>query len=125
VTTLVDTSILIDHTRGHQRAHEVLAKTAERSELHSSEIVRAELLVLVKDREHAAIAPVLNVITWHPVDQRVAELAGSLGRAWLPSHNGIDAADFIIAATATLLGAELLTLNVKHFPMFPDLRRPY
>jgi predicted nucleic acid-binding protein len=43
----------------------------------------------------------------------------------LPSHHGIDGADLAIAATAILTGAELLTLNVRHFPMFPTLRRPY
>ena len=28
----------------------------------------------------------------------LAELAGDLGRRWLPSHRGIDTADFVIAA---------------------------
>lgn len=55
----------------------------------------------------------------------MAEEAGALGRQWLPSHRGIDGADLAIAATAILLDAELLTLNVRHFPMFPELRRPY
>jgi hypothetical protein len=31
----------------------------------------------------------------------------------------------VIAATAKELGADLVTLNVKHFPMFPGLRAPY
>lgn len=125
MSTLVDTSVLIDHTRGISGAHDVLAQAAEFGELHSSEIVRTELLVLIKERELAAITPLIDAIVWHPVDRQVSELAGSLGRRWLPSHNGIDAADFVIAATATLLGAELLTKNVKHFPMFPGLRAPY
>ena len=30
-----------------------------------------------------------------------------------------------IAATTIRLRARLLTRNVKHFPMFPDLRAPY
>ena len=51
--------------------------------------------------------------------------AGGLGRSWLTSHRGIDSADLAIAATAILLDARLLTLNVRHFPMFGDLARPY
>ena len=43
----------------------------------------------------------------------------------LPSHRGIDSADLAIAATAAGLEARLLTRNVRHFPMFPDLRSPY
>jgi len=125
VSTFIDTSILIDHTRGLQAAHEALTRAVEQGELHSSEIVRTELLVLIRDQELEAIAPLLGAIIWHPVDRQISEAAGSLGRTWLPSHNGIDAADFIIAATATLLNAELLTKNVKHFPMFENLTAPY
>ena len=33
--------------------------------------------------------------------------------------------DHAIAATAILAGAELLTCNVRHFPMFPGLRPPW
>lgn len=125
MSAFIDTSVLIDHTRGLQAARDALTRAAEQGELHSSEIVRTELLVLIRDRELAAIAPLLEVIIWHPVDRQVAEAAGSLGRTWLPSHNGIDAADFIIAATATMLNAELLTRNVEHFPMFENLSAPY
>lgn len=39
--------------------------------------------------------------------------------------SGVDGADLAVAATAVLLDARVLTLNVRHFPMFADLRRPY
>lgn len=125
MNALVDTSVFIDHTRGLPGAHAALARAAQDGQLHSSEMVRAELLILIRDPELDAVAPLLDVVVWHPVDRQVAELAGELGRTWLPSHNGIDAADFVIAATTRLLDASLLTRNVKHFPMFPGLRRPY
>jgi len=32
---------------------------------------------------------------------------------------------YVVAATASVLGAELLTLNIGDFPMFPRLRAPY
>lgn len=125
MSTFVDTSVLIDHTRGLRAAHDALTRAVDRGELHSSEMVRTELLVLIRNTELKAMAPLLEAIIWHPVDRQVSEFAGSLGRTWLPSHNGIDAADFIIAATATMLDAELLTKNVKHFPMFENLGAPY
>ncbi|MGO1801733.1 MAG: type II toxin-antitoxin system VapC family toxin [Microbacteriaceae bacterium] len=123
--SFIDTSVLIDHTRGLPQARDALMNAADRGSLHSSEIVRTELLVLIREKELAAVEPLLDAIVWHSVDRPVSELAGELGRRWLPSHNGIDAADFIIAATSALLDAQLLTRNVKHFPMFQTLEAPY
>ncbi len=123
--TVVDTSVLIDHSRGLEAARDALRSAAFEGELHSSEIVRTELLVLIREAELARIQPLLDVIVWHPVDRRVAETAGALGRRWLPAFTGIDAADFVIAATTELLGARLLTRNVKHFPMIAGIAAPY
>lgn len=123
--SVVDTSILIDHSRGVPAARATLLEAVEVGELHSSEIVRAELLVLIREHELRFVEPLLEAIVWHPVDRRIAELAGQLGRQWLPAFNGIDAADFIIAATTTALEARLLTRNVKHFPMIDGLTAPY
>lgn len=50
--------------------------------------------------------------------------AARLGR-WLASHHTIDSADLAIAATVVLTGTELLTRNVRHFPMLAGLRAPY
>lgn len=55
----------------------------------------------------------------------VAEEAGALGGRWLPSHHTIDGADLAIAVTVIHTGSRLLTRNVRHFPMFPDLGPPY
>jgi predicted nucleic acid-binding protein len=35
------------------------------------------------------------------------------------------AVDHLIAATALVLDAELLTMNVRHFPMLAGLSAPY
>lgn len=55
----------------------------------------------------------------------MARLAGAYSRQYRPGHAGIDTADYLVAATTTVLGAELLTTNVKHYPMFKGLRAPY
>ncbi len=41
------------------------------------------------------------------------------------AQSGIDDADYMIAATALLLGADLLTTDVRHFPMLPGIRPAY
>lgn len=41
------------------------------------------------------------------------------------SHSGIGPGDYIIAATALTEGRELATLNIRHYPMFEGLARPF
>ena len=123
---VVDTSVLIDHLRGHAEAVRLLERLRARDdELHASEVTRLEVLAGMRPSEAAETEALLAVLEWHPLDDRVAAEAGALGRRWLPSHGGVDAADLAVAATATLLGTRPLTANVKHFPMFKGLERPY
>lgn len=78
----------------------------------------------MRSREATPTLALLDSLTWHPLTTHLSEIAGELGRRWLRSHR-LDAADLVIAATAIDIGAGLLTRNVKHFPMFPDLAAPY
>ena len=57
--------------------------------------------------------------------RRVARVGGELARRYRPSFGGIEDVDYLIAATALILEAELLTTNVKHFPMFDGLEPAY
>lgn len=125
VTALVDTSVLIDYLRGDERAAAVLEQERAVAPLHASEITRLEILAGMRRPEEAATRALLSILVWHPVDADVAEDAGALGRRWLPSHHAIDGADLAIAVTAIRAGAQLLTRNVRHFPMFPGLSAPY
>lgn len=125
MSALVDTSVLVDYLRDHAPAVELLETTRRRGHLHASEITRLELLAGMRAAEEQGTRRLLSTLDWHPVSEDVAERAGELGRRWLPSHGGIDAADLAIAATALAGGHELLTVNVRHFPMFPGLRAPY
>jgi predicted nucleic acid-binding protein len=79
----------------------------------------------MREGEGPLTRSLLATLIWHPVDPDVAEEAGALGRRWIRSHHLIDGADLAIAATAILTGSRLLTRNVRHFPMFADLRAPY
>lgn len=125
MTSLIDTSILIDHLRGNRSAAALLEAKRADGPLHASEITRLEVLAGMRASEETTTQLLLSTMVWHDVDTAVAEQAGALGRTWLPSHRGIDSADLAIAATAVVIGADLLTMNVRHFPMFPGLRSPY
>ncbi len=125
MTVLVDTSVLVDYLRGKVGAAQVLEGDRADGPVHASEITRLEVLAGMRIAEETQTRSLLATLRWHSVGVEVAEKAGELGREWLPSHQGIDGADLAIAATAVLLGARLLTMNVRHFPMFSDLARPY
>ncbi len=122
---LVDTTVMIDALRGFEPAADALASGRRSSILHSSVVVRAEVLAGMRPHEEDRTRELLDAFEWHPVDEATAEEAGRLGRRWLPSHHGIDTADLLIAATARTLGLVVMTRNVRHFPMFPDLAPPY
>ena len=125
MTVLVDTSVIIDYLRGHDGAAEVLEGERVRAPLHASEITRLEVLAGMRTNEEGGTRSFLSIFIWHSVDTLIAERAGELGRSWLASHRSIDSADLAIAATAMVTGCKLLTCNVKHFPMFADLKKPY
>jgi predicted nucleic acid-binding protein len=124
---VLDTSVLIDHLRGRPpAATELIPRAIARGdELWSSHIVRAEVLAGMRGTEEPATRDLLRLITWVDIDESLSEAAGALGRRYLRSHPGIEVADLLVAALAQHLDAELKTTNVRHFPMFKDLKAPY
>ncbi|WP_166980786.1 type II toxin-antitoxin system VapC family toxin [Paramicrobacterium fandaimingii] len=125
MTFVVDTSVLIDVLRGEPAAADALHSARGAGPLHASEVTRLEVLAGMRAPEEVQTRMLFSAVVWHPVDEHIAEIAGILGRRWLPRNRGIDSADLIIAATAQSLHVSLLTRNVKHFPMFDGLTAPY
>lgn len=115
--------MLIDHLRTEALATEYIAKLEDRPSC--SEISRVEVIQGLRSEERRTAEALFALIDWIPVSEAVARRAGDLGRRWRRSHPGIGVADLAVAATAEHIGATLATCNVKHFPMFPDLRMPY
>ena len=126
MTVVVDTSVFVDHLRGDPRARDaLLAARAIGHDLAASVLTRAELLAGVRPCEREQLKALFGVIRWIDVDPAIADLAGDLAQDYLRSHPGIGAVEYVVAATAEHLGAELLTRNVTHFPMLPGLSAPY
>jgi predicted nucleic acid-binding protein len=123
---LLDTSVAIDHLRGSPPAVDLLTGLLEtEGSILASEVVRFELLAGVRAKEIDPLEQFFSAVSWVPVGEEVARTAGSLAQRHRRSHSGIDDADYLIAATAFLLEADLLTTNVRHFPMLTGLEPAY
>jgi predicted nucleic acid-binding protein len=123
---LLDTSVAIDHLRGAQPAVDLLRRLVDEEEpVISSQVVRFELLAGVRAKEIDALEQFFSAVTWVPVDESISRTAGELARQHRRAYVGIDDADYLIAATALVLDADLLTMNVRHFPMLTGLRPAY
>ena len=123
---LLDTTVAIDHLRGADSARELLRQAVGAGErVGASELVRFELLAGVRQAETTDLEDFSATLVWFPVDTDVARLGAALARRYRPSHSGIEDVDYLIAATALLLDAELLTTNTRHFPMLEGLLPAY
>lgn len=122
--TLFDTSVLIAHLRGDERATGLLMGMPT-SDRVASVLARIEIEGGMRSDERRSVASLFGVMQLLPVTDQIARRAGELLRAYGQTHPGIDLVDYAVAATAELHGARLATLNVRHFPMIEGLRAPY
>ena len=91
----------------------------------ASELTRYEILVGMHRGEEDATERLFAGIEWISVTEPVSRLAAALARELHGRFSGIEDADYLIAATAIHAEADLVTTNVRHFPMFPGLAPAY
>ena len=122
---LVDTDVLVWSLRGSEAARAWLRGAREREPLGISVVSIAELTGGMKSGERDRVWSLIAALRAEPVTEVVARRAGEFRREYRASHASISTADYLIAATADVVGASLATLNVRHFPMFEGLRAPF
>lgn len=123
---VLDTSIIIDHLRGVSGAQESIRHALLDGEaLAASVLTKVELLAGLRASEEPVLRRAFGLCSWFDVDDDLAEGAGLLAHRYARAFPGIDPVDYVIAATVVRFDATLWTRNLKHFPMFPDLRAPY
>ena len=120
---LIDTDVLIDFLRGHDKAVAFVNDFFSRIIL--SPIVVAELYAGVKgNAELTVLEDFISLFRVVPLTAEIAKIGGLYKRDFGKSH-GVGLADAILAATADKEQAELKTLNVKHYPMLDGLEAAY
>lgn len=122
----LDTSVAVDHLRRRSEATALIASMFEQGEdIAASELVRFEILAGARDEERDETELFLSLFGWLHVDEDVARVGAALASMYRRSHAGIGDVDYLIAATALEHDADLLTTNVKHFPMLTGLVSAY
>jgi predicted nucleic acid-binding protein len=120
---MIDTDVLIDFLRGHPKAIKFVRSNSTRIILSS--IVAAELYAGVKgEKELNQLDAFLRLFRIISVSPNLAR-TGALYKMKYGKSHGVGLADAIIAATTDAEQAELKTLNIKHYPMFPGLKPTY
>ena len=121
---VLDSSVLIDASRADPRALAFLRDAATSAEVWSIAPVRTEVLWNLRPEEVATTRRVFDAISWLDVTTSLADRAGAFGQQYGKSH-GLGVVDATLAAAAEEISGDVATLNVRDFPMFPDLQRPY
>ncbi len=123
---LIDSDVLIEHLRGNTDARDWLIQARRASgPLAISVISLTEIAGGMRSPERREVMRLLGSMQRFEVTEQVAWRAATLMREYRRTHSGIGLGDYLIAATALTEGLELATLNVRHFPMFPSLNRPF
>lgn len=90
-----------------------------------SAVTVAEIYAGVRGKdEEEEVEELFSLFPVFSTTYEIGREAGKLVRQFRSSH-GVETADAIIAATCMVMDLKLHTLNVKHFPMFKELRPPY
>ena len=120
---VLDTTVLIDVLRGESSASTWLISLDDQPSC--SEVTRVEVVRGLLSHERSSAERLFAGLNWVPVNESIARYAGDFGRRFRSSYGSIGTNDLIVAATAIDQGATVATSNLKHFPMFKGLKRPY
>jgi predicted nucleic acid-binding protein len=120
--TVFDSTVLIAHLRGVSQATQLLIRAVAGDEAVATVLSRVEIEGGMRSGERQKVAMLFAAMRLEPVTDVIARRAAEHLRTYRRSHPGIDVVDYVVAATADVLEARLLTLNVKRFPMVKGLK---
>lgn len=112
---IVDTSILIDKLRGGKKWDEFLSVLDSNVELYLPSIAIFELFSGLSSRKPQISLKISNLRKFFREVDLTPEIAKRAGEINRDVAGNLDLPDYIIAATAIEIGAQIVTLNKKHF----------
>lgn len=119
---IFDTSIIIDALRQNKKAREVFKKFDNNNDhIFVSSITGFELFSGSGSKDMVQrknIELFMRYFTEVDLTWKISKHAGEIYR---DKVKGLEVPDYIIAATAMEIGAQIVTLNKKHFNQIPNL----
>ncbi len=114
---LLDTDVIIWILRGKQDIVDSISKLKNESSLGISVITIAEIYKNIFPSELTTTEDFLDQHIQCNVNSKVARVAGLYWQQYGKKLKNLSLTDCVIAATANVNNAQLITLNMKHFPM--------
>lgn len=114
---LIDTDIIIWILRENKKYQDFLQKISEKEPLAISTITIAEIYKNVYPSEILKTENLISELPSLDVTSSVAKQAGLYWQQYVSKLKNLSITDCIIAATANVNNATLVSLNIKHFPM--------
>lgn len=115
---LIDSDVLIEILRGRNSevARAWLSVVSSSEPLFYSPVSSAEIRHGIRESERDSVERLFLGTTCVPIAEEIGNRAGDYLSAFHASH-GVELADALIAASASVHQLQLWTRNRKHFPM--------
>ncbi len=119
---VVDTSIIIDNLRGGPNWERFIKYKISEAELFIPTVVIIELYSGTSTRDPQKVKKMIQTLAYFRRIVLTEEIAKRAGEIFRDGEKHLSMGDYIIAATAIEIGAEVATLNTKHFKKIPGVR---
>ena len=117
-----DTSILIYKLRGGKKWDEFVAVIGKDAELFLPSIVVFELYSGQSSKDKEVEKNLRRVVGYFEVVELTRKISKIAGEIYRDQAKDLEVPDYIVAATALEMDAEVVTLNKKHFVNVKGLR---
>ena len=119
---VVDTSIIIDKLRGGGKWDGLVAELKKKdAEFLLPSIVIFEIFSGQSSKDKRTINKITGLLSYFRLVDLTSEIAQKAGEIYRDNDSTLGVADYVIAATAMEVGAQVVTLNQKHFRKIPGL----
>lgn len=119
---LIDTSIVIDKLRGGHVWDTFWEHADHEAELFLSAIVVFELFSGKSSRDAETVKKITTLLKYYHIIEISNAIARRAGEIYREASARLQVPDYLIAATALDIGAEVVTLNKKHFMKISGVR---
>jgi hypothetical protein len=114
---LIDTDVAIDHFHGHRQAFDYFEQTLAEGEILAMSVVSVtEILAGMRKGEQERTEKLFSLFAVIDIDEQIARKAGEYLNEFRLTKR-VELGDALIAATAHVAGAELITRKIKRYPM--------